>query len=149
MLSFSLSTRQLLEQILTCSIPQRWKSYNRQHGPWGRQQTQCRGVYHTYPERMRRRLRGLGERTRWGRGFSLFKPWERVGYKSNQKCPLRRSKMATGRLWSPAFPDRRGSSRTEMVAVQEKPLAEERTLLKNTAAWFFLTLKIGGRGGLS
>lgn len=54
--------------------------------------------------------------------------------------------MATGRLWSPAFLDRRGSSRTEMVAVQEKPLAEERTLLKNTVTWFFLTLKIGGGG---
>lgn len=47
---------------------------------------------------------------------------------------------------SPASPDRRESSKKEMVAVQESPLTEDRMLLKNIATCFFLTLKNWGVG---
>lgn len=41
---------------------------------------------------------GACEKEPGGGGDYLFKPWERVGCKSNQKCSLKRSQMATGRL---------------------------------------------------
>lgn len=99
--------------------------------------------------RMRRRPAGSGERTNSGKGFSLFKPWERVGCKPNQECSLN-VRWLQGGCWLavPSCPRQERKWQEEVVAVQGKPLTEE-CRWKNAATCFFLTLKNWGGGGVS